>query len=538
MTRPRSYAFFLGILLSFPSAQQLFAQSSNEVTTVNTSSSIQSNSNQRSIFTTYDISNVKIRTFDNLQLNARLYAPKSLFFKGKRPTIIFVNSWTMPDFEYEVQARKFAADGYVVLSYATRGFGGSDGTVTVGGTNDIQDISTIIDWMEANTRVDVANIAMAGISYGGGISLLGLAHEPRIKTAASMSGWGNLQKSLYRNDTIQNTWLQILLHSGQLTGHLDPDLAVQVKQMQDRSDVQGTIDWAAARSAETFVDKINERKAPVFVENSFLDALFPPLQMRGFYEKLEGPKSMTVDEGIHASASVSGLAGLPNPVWSDLHAWMDHWLIDESRPIHTGITYRTHSTTESYKTFPALNSNTPRFTALNTLEKDSSGNSVIHFTGAIDSGATSGIPLLSDGLSGVIGTPVVKNIAAIDRRYAAVLRSEPTTRALTVRGAPRLHFRLMPHDTPVTLVGYLYDVDGLGSGTLVSYSVMSLHEAADAPLGIDFDLNMTAFTVAKGHRLVVAIDTIDSLYAPAATHPYQLSISATPGLTLDLPLVP
>ncbi|RYF41783.1 MAG: alpha/beta fold hydrolase, partial [Cytophagaceae bacterium] len=443
-------------------------------------------------------------------------------FAGRRPAIIFANSWTLNEYEYEAQARKFAARGYIVLAYSTRGFGGSDGYVSVGGPNDIRDFSTILDWLEDNTRVDVANIGMAGISYGAGLALLALTQDNRIKTVAALSGWGDLEKSLYRNETVQKTWLEVLIGSGRLTGKLDPDIFTQLTQMQERSDIAATRAWAAARSPETFIDIINARKAPIFMENSYLDALFPPLQIRSFYERLEGPKRLSMDEGVHASSAISGIAGLPNAVWDDVHEWMDHWLVDDSLPVKTGVSFRTRFTTDRYKEFPALSPQKLTMKPLNTLSYDSTGHSVIQFNGNKDSGATTGIPLLSDTLDALVALPVVKAIAGIDRRYAAVLESQRIEQSVKVRGAPRLNFTVMPHATPVTLVGYLYDVNALGVGTLLSFSVMSLQDPSATAVDVIFDLNVTAFTLEGGHKLVVAIDTVDSLYTPATIQPYKV----------------
>ena len=117
---------------------------------------------------------------------------------------MFSSHRSFTEHEYVVQAARFAKKGYIVLGYCTRGFGKSGGMVDVGGPNDMDDIGCVLDWLEKNTSVDKSSIGISGISYGGGMSLLGIAHYPdRINCAASMSGWADLIASLYGNETPQ-----------------------------------------------------------------------------------------------------------------------------------------------------------------------------------------------------------------------------------------------------------------------------------------------------------------------------------------------
>src|SRR5205807_3612188 len=77
-------------------------------------------------------------------------------------------------------AQDFAAAGYVVLTPTTRGFGDSDGLVSLAGPNEINDLKTIILAMQTGTIGDSPAVAIpvnssskvgvTGGSYGGGHS--------------------------------------------------------------------------------------------------------------------------------------------------------------------------------------------------------------------------------------------------------------------------------------------------------------------------------------------------------------------------------
>jgi predicted acyl esterase len=195
--------------------------------------------------------------------------------------------------------------------------------------------------------------------------------------------------------------------------------------------------------------------------------------------------------------------------------------------------------TDYYENYPELSTQTLTMKALNKTHSDKleGGRSVIRIRGNVDSGAKSGVPIVSDIIDTYVNVPVKKDISDIDQRYAVVLQSPKLKRDLKVQGASRVNLTLMPHATPVTLIAYLYDENIWGTGSLVSFSVMSFQDPSLVPEEVSFDLNVTSFQVEKGHRLTLAIDTVDSLYAPATTKPYNVSLAVDPSVVLELPIV-
>jgi len=498
----------------------------------------------------FETQRLRIASFDGTELAAILFQPKEKYFPGDRPALIFVNSWTLTEDEYHLQARKFAQKGYVVLSYATRGFSTSEGLVSVAGPNDLRDVSSVIDWLEDNTRIDITRLGMAGVSYGAGISLMALANETRIKTAVAMSGWGDLEQALYGRDTIREVWLNLLLVSGKLLGRLDPDVGIQAKRLRNNVDADIARAWAAERSPLSFVDKINARQAPVLVANSYQDGLFPPSQMRSFYEKLEGPKQFYLDKGIHASSAVPGLFGFPSEIWNETHRWFDYYLqnLPTSLTSQAPISMQTPRGREYFSNFPVLVGK-QALTALkpvNTLAELGEEVEVVEavqgvaFTGSVDSGATSGLPLISDTADATLNRPIIKQLTHIDRRYAALYMTEKFKSSTRLRGAPQIRFWKAPHRTPQQMVVYLYSSDAWARGTLISHGVVSQRSAMDQSHEVTVDLNITAYDIPAGHRLVVVIDTRDPLYSNYVNerYPVELIQAGTRLTELALPLVP
>ncbi len=144
------------------------------------------------------VNNQTVVATDGTRLTANVFLPKITSPDQKFPTIVMISSWAAADFfEYLGQQRKLAQDGYIVLAYTARGFYLSGGQVEVAGPQDVKDVSSAVDWVSANTPADPDRLAVSGISYGAGLSLLALAQDKRLKTAAALSGWGDLADQLY-----------------------------------------------------------------------------------------------------------------------------------------------------------------------------------------------------------------------------------------------------------------------------------------------------------------------------------------------------
>ena len=498
----------------------------------------------------YETRSERLKMADGIELAASLYLPDPAIFPGKRPVIVFASSWVLNEWEYDSQAKEFTKDGYIALSYAPRGFSTSGGTVDVASPLDVKDISTIIDWLGANTPADTNRVALAGVSYGAGLSLLGAANDDRVKAVVALSGWGDLNKSLAPNDSVRQVWISLLIGSGALLGRLDQDVYARVDDLFHHRNVEALRAWARERSAINYVDKINARQVPIFVGNSYQDNLFPPGQMQEFYEKLTGPKMFYMDRGVHAMSSIPGLLGLPSEVWLDAHQWIDHWLLGkESEIMHRPpVSFGTDMAREYYPNVPRASSAESavlKLTTLNNLYEKASAaestapNIVIRLIGDIDSFASSGIPLLSDTTDALLRLPVYLPINFIDSNYAAIYVSQPMNNLARLRGAPRVTIHLQPHNGPVQLVAYLYDVDSYNIGRLVTHGVFTRYEPNPAPSTVNLDLQIAAYDIPAGHHIVVAIDTRDPLYIDPSPGVYQLEIdhSEHAETSVTLPLI-
>lgn len=466
--------------------------------------------------------NISFLSNDGVKITGNLFIPKS--GTGPFPAIIFVNSWALNEYEYIVPAAKLAKKGYVVFSYNTRGFGTSGGLINVAGPKDMEDLSKGIDFLLANAPVNASNIGIAGISYGAGISLLGLSKEPRIKTAVAMSGWGSLPDSLYGNQSPRLVWGLLLVTAGYITGRMDPIIAENFQKLLDTRDVATVLSWARERSPNNFVAELNASGKPVYISNNSQDNLFQPNQILPYFEQLTVPKKLDLNNGIHATAEIGGILGINNYVWTNAYDWFDYWLKGIQNGIMTKpkvtIQKRFSSDRVSYSSWPNPSKVEKTYHLrpmglfspgrITTTANTSNGNDTILSGGT---SATTGVPLLSEILDGAVSVPVKTNVNLIDRTNAMVYLSDSLSSPLKLRGRTFYKGRINSSDYAPHVVVYLYEVDFWGTGKLISHGTATLFNVKGKDVDLNVDLQAVAHDFPAGSRIGLAIDNIDPMYA-------------------------
>ncbi|WP_078644849.1 CocE/NonD family hydrolase [Streptomyces varsoviensis] len=425
------------------------------------------------------------------------------------PLIVLPTSWGMPQVEYLAQAQKLADDGYVVVSYTSRGFWLSGGQIETAGAPDVADSSKVIDWALAHTPADPDRIGMAGISYGAGIGLLSAGFDKRVKAVVAMSGWADLIDAIYSGRTQHQQAAALLGGAGALTGRPSAELAEILKNfLGSRLDKEPEmIEWGRKRSPASYLDKINANGAAIMLGNAWGDTIFPPNQYAECYERLTGPKRLELRPGDHATAELTGLLGLPNDTWNNAHRWFDHYLkgaangVDREQPVQ--LKSRSSNGYEGYPSWAAV--------GRKRIDLPLSGDRTIATN--VDSGADAGVVLLTNALDQFLKTPPVVSVPLLPRSVAAVWQSEPYATERRVRGTVTLHTTLTSDKESGTAVAYLYDVGPLGVGQLVTNAPYTFHgKTPGTPFGVDLELFSTAYDVPAGHRLALVVDTVDPLY--------------------------
>ncbi|MFI2812841.1 MULTISPECIES: alpha/beta fold hydrolase [Microbulbifer] len=476
------------------------------------------------------IPDLDITTFDGTELDANLFVPDSAPPPGGYPTVLFTNSWVLDKNEYLLQAEALAEDGYLVMSYSTRGFGKSGGLVDVAGDNSIRDTRVLIDWLEAN--YPVGKLALSGISYGAGISLLTAAADPRVDAVAALSGWADVVEALYPNETVNLVWGSLLVNTA---FHREPVVDNVWSDLRNGVNIDGVREFGAARSALAMVDALNDNGTAVLMSNNFADYLFKPNSMTDLYTLLEGPKKLLLNPGTHAITEFLG--GNNGHIWQTTFRWFDRYLRGAANGIDSeprvDMTVRIDNRLEQFEDFPVTNQRQqwylhPRYGYLDS--GDLKGYAYggwswrNEFHGGADTRAGTGIPLVSDALEG-LGIPVYTNMLGINGYHAIEYHSPIQWRKMRIRGTPSLELWIRPSKPDVQLHLHLYDTDMLGLGRLVTHAPITLRGLeVGQEQRVEVDFFTTSYDLPAGHFLSLAIDTEGLLYQKLDDRNYTVEI--------------
>ena len=471
---------------------------------------------------------IKISSLNGIKISANLITPKQVMPENGWPTIIFANSWLLDEHEYLFQASKLAKEGFQILSYSMRGWGCSEGELDILGPHDISDIKSIISWIRDNTLVDMSNIGMSGISYGGGMSLMALAHDQRIKTVVAMSAWGSLTEALYKDETPRLFWTGFLAYTALFLASPGEEMKEMVSNLFNHRNIDETMKWTGLRNPIKYIDNINKRNAPVYIANNFGDNLFTPNNVWNFYNKLTVPKRLDLNQGAHATGEVFGLVGVDSYTWNKALDWFKYHLqgkvvSDEitSNNIVTMLTDLNHKR-EVYTDIELKNFKKKSFyfeprkllRAGKLSEKKYKGESTHNtISNSLNSNATTGVPFLSAVIDGNLKVPVVSFLPSMLWRYGITFNSKIRIKKMEIRGIPKVSINVKPSGEKVQLIAYLYHTNSYGYGRLITHGSVTLH---NAKIGVErtlnFDLNATAYDIPKGDKLSLVIDTKDLLY--------------------------
>jgi ABC-2 type transport system ATP-binding protein len=244
-----------------------------------------------------------VTSFDGTQIVLSYHpAPNG----GKAPTILEGHGWggsreTNPDAASDevtgnVGVGALRKAGFNVLTWDSRGFGSSGGTVTVDSPDaEGRDVSALIDWLaqQPEAQLDKAGdprVGMTGVSYAGGIELVTAPRDKRIDAIAPIIAWHSLLTSLYKEETVKGGWASALTTLGIPTskGRLDPHIlsaftsgaATGTLSAEDRA-------WFDSRGPK---DLVKQLTIPTFIVEGTADTLFTLKEAITNYEILKANK--------------------------------------------------------------------------------------------------------------------------------------------------------------------------------------------------------------------------------------------------------
>lgn len=148
---------------------------------------------------------------EGTRMSATVFQPENAS-EDKLPTILMAHGWGGTAKALERDARGFAQNGYLVVTFDYRGWGESDARVILTKpqkadnesgtfTAEVRELREIVDpvdmtsdwlnaihWLHGEPRVDTDRIGLWGSSQSGGYVVWAAAHDPRIRAIHSQVG--------------------------------------------------------------------------------------------------------------------------------------------------------------------------------------------------------------------------------------------------------------------------------------------------------------------------------------------------------------
>ncbi|MGW5180545.1 alpha/beta fold hydrolase [Streptomyces sp. NPDC004082] len=466
---------------------------------------------------------------------------------GRRPAVLLAHGFGGSKADVREQAEQLARDGYAVLTWSARGFGGSTGRI---GLNDpageVADVSRLIDWLAARPEVELdaagdPRVGVSGASYGGAVSLLAAGHDRRVDAIAPEITYWNLADALFPNGVLKKLWAGLFINSGGGCERFEAPLCA----MYNRVAEAGKPDARAralldARSPSAVGDRI---KVPTLLVQGQTDSLFPLGQADAAARAIRAngaPVDVDWISGGHDGGDME-----TDRVRARVGAWFDRYLKDDAHA-DTGPAFRVTRTGgvdstdgaarlrgASADTYPGLESR-GRDIALSGREQavrnpaGASPPAISALPGLGDSGGISQLSSLGVGIS--IDFP---------GQYAK-FTSAPLTEDLRITGSPTATVHVRSTTDDAVLFGKVYDVGPGGSRQVLPAQLVAPVRAEGAKAGKDVHLTLPAVDheLRKGHRLRLVLASTDLGYAsPTAPATYTVSLKgdlrvpSAPGVT-------
>ncbi|WP_375488736.1 alpha/beta fold hydrolase [uncultured Jatrophihabitans sp.] len=476
-----------------------------------------------------------------VELDTSLYVPDTT----PAPAVLLSQGFGGDKSSLATAARTFAQNGFVALTYSARGFGDSGGLIHFASPDyEINDGKLLLDHLAGLKQVKKvdgrAQLATAGSSYGGGLSLLIAAADPRVRAVAADITWNSLSHALFPNFAGTQPGVFKKLWAGELFGNAfaRPDLSTL---LGGAADPPATGSVSCGRFAAD-VCAAYQASATAGTPNAAMQQLMRQASPASVLSRIRVPTLLTQGEQdslfplSEADANARGIAAHGTPVrvvWrpgghdagsvgettatSDAVRWFHEAFagsVSRQQPFQLAeqagqVSAETGDASQQQLDAPGYPgiAGTKRETRRVTL--DGPAQQISSPAGGAPAVITSipGLGGISSRFDGVLAR------LPSGPGQTAIFGSDPLTKALRVAGQPTVRLTVTTRSsTDAVLFVGLRDVDRDGSPTLPSQLVSPIKLTGmrpGAPRIVTVRLPSFVRNVLAGHRLVLAVSASD-----------------------------
>ena len=479
---------------------------------------------------------------DPVRLDTTLYLPASTPAPAVLLSPVFGGDKTGLDGE----ARSLAAHGYVVLAYTARGFGRSGGLIHLAAPQyEVRDAKLLVDYLAGRPEVQRVDgrpqIAAAGASYGGGLSLLLAAADPRISAVAADITWNNLEQAFFPNAVGNGPGVFKKIRIGTLfaggfapgsdvsCGRFAPEVCAAYQASARIGTPTPALRALMRRASPAYVlDRIN---APTLLTQGEDDSLFPlseaDANARGIAAHGTPVRVVWRPGGHDRLSSGTQIATDAAIQWFD-EVFAGHvpraqpFRYTEAAGVVSAATGDAAARTLQADAYPGI-AGAPRPTRTVSVAGPSQD------IGAPAGGVPAAISSIPDlgGISNRFDRAITA--LAAPPGQAAYFASAPLSSSLAIVGQPSVRVTVTAHTThDATLFAALRDVAPDGAASLPASRVAPLRLTGltpGLPRTVTVRLPSIVRNVLAGHRLVLTLTTTDSAYQlPADAREYTIAL--------------
>lgn len=255
---------------------------------------------------------------EGCKMAALLYLPENV--SHPVPAIILCQGFAgVKELLLPAYAEYFCKNGYVVLNFDYRGFGGSEGeSGRLIPDNQVRDIRNAITFLQTRTEVDVSRVALWGSSFGGANAIVTASKDKRIKCLCVQLTFGDgsrvITGSLSNEDKIKLIDTISKLQQKKVCTNKEMMVSVHKVLSDEQSKAfynSKVVDFPALERkipfltvAETMEYKpekfLNELKIPIHIVAAGKDGVNPVGESLNLYNAANEPKALfTVDDASH-----------------------------------------------------------------------------------------------------------------------------------------------------------------------------------------------------------------------------------------------
>jgi ABC-2 type transport system ATP-binding protein len=480
-----------------------------------------------------------------VRLDTSLYLPSST----PAPAVLLSQGFGGSKKDLDSEARKLARHGFVVLTYSARGFGRSGGLIHFAAPDyEVRDGRLLVDYLAGLKQVRRVHgrpqIATAGASYGGALSLLIAAADHRVGAVAADITWNDLSHALFPNAVGSAPGVFKKLWAGTLFGQAFPDttrgerpgsvscgrFAPEVCAAYQASAAAGTPN-AAMRglmrqaSPASVVDRIT---VPTLLTQGEDDSLFPLGEADATARGIAAhgtPVRVVWRQGGHDDPSVGGGTATSEAI-SWLHEVFDGpvavrqpFRFDEQAGVVSAATGSAGEQTLQAAAYPGIHA------AQRPVRVAGRPQSITSPAG--------GSPAVITDIPGLGGGSALVNAGLTTLPSApgqtATFVSRPLARSLLIAGQPTVRLTVTTLTTrDATLFAGLSDLAPDGTATLPAELVAPLRLTGmqpGVPRTVTVRLPSVVRNVAARHRIALTVSASDFAYAgPRDARAYTIAL--------------